>query len=241
MTKSVEAPERSRKHAFGRKKIPSFSNLPVEVRHQFERLKSSIILESSAKRTKTILFSSYNHGEGTSTVVADFVECLAKDRKYKILAVDANTRAPGLQEILGGHAVQNSLVFSDLLAPEVAQLPIPTPSGDSNLLLVPGGSVTHHPSEIFDRERFSSFIDSVTKIFDFVVFDSSPIGKYYDPIVLASHVDGVVLVVQAQRTLFHELKRVEEQLRDRHIPVMGVVLNRRRFYIPNFVFQRFLG
>ena len=155
--------------------------------------------------------------------------------------VDANTRTPGLREIVGGDAVEDCLVFSDLLTPEIAQPALPRPSPQSNLLLVPSGNITCHPSQVFDPAKFGNFMESVTRTFDFVVFDSSPIGKYYDSIVLASHLDGVVLVTQAEKTPLRELRIAKQQFQDRDIRILGVVLNRRRFHIPQFIFQRFFG
>ena len=80
-------------------------------------------------------------------------------------------------------------------------------------------------------------MESVTQLFNFVIFDSSPIGQYYDSIVLASHVDGVILVVEAEKTTYLEVERAKQMLAEAKVPVLGVVLNRRRFHIPHFLFQ----
>ncbi|NVM20222.1 MAG: CpsD/CapB family tyrosine-protein kinase [Desulfobacterales bacterium] len=242
IAKPVEASEKSTSHAVQKKMGGGrrFSDLPLGVRHQFEQLKSSIILGSSAQRIKSILFTSYNHGEGTSTVIANFAESLVQDRKYKILMVDANTRSPALHQLAGVNNPDDNLVFSDMLTQQIAESDLPKPSPTSNLSLVPCGSTAYHPSQIFDHTKFSNFINRVTKLFDFVIFDSSPVGKYYDPVILASHVDGVILVVQAEKTPFHELKRANQILQDGNIPILGAVLNRRRFYIPQVIFERFL-
>lgn len=241
MAKSLDVSENSTTHTIERKKgmAHHYSDLPPRSRHQFEKLKSSIILGTGDRRIRSILFLSYNHGEGTTTVATNFAESLAEDKKYKILMVDANTRTPGLQEIVSGYAVDNNLVFSDLLTPDAAQPPLPKPSPQSNLFLVPSGDISYHPSQVFDHTRFEKFISSVTELFDFVIFDSSPIGQYYDSIVLGSRVDGVILVIEAERTQLQEAKWAKQMLQDKNIPILGVVLNRRRFRIPKSVFQKF--
>jgi capsular exopolysaccharide synthesis family protein len=242
MAKTFEALRKSTRRTFRKTKgkIPLFSDLPPAVRLQFEKLKSNLVLGTTGERPKSILFSSYSHGEGTSTVVVNFVESLAQDRKYNILMIDANTRTPGLQEMANSFVVDNNMVFSDLLDPDAEEPLLPKPSNESNLFLVPSGSVTYHPSQIFDHVRFAKFIKHATEVFDFVVFDSSPIGKYHDAVLLASHVDGVILVTQAERTPLHELRRAKQTFQDGNIRILGVVLNRRRFYIPPAVFERFL-
>jgi capsular exopolysaccharide synthesis family protein len=214
-----------------------FSGFPPQVRIQFESLKSNVILEGNKRAIKSLLFSSYHHGEGTSTVTASFAQCLAQDKNQKILLVDANTRTPALEALSEHYCSDDSVVFSDLFPQHVEKWVLPKPSPDCNLSLVQSGNVAYHPSQVFDHERFSLFMNSVTHLFDFVIFDSSPLGQYYDTLVLASHVDGVVLVVEAERTLYFELNRAKEMLGDANIPIVGVVMNRRRFHIPRFIFD----
>jgi hypothetical protein len=118
-------------------------------------------------------------------------------------------------------------------------LSLPEPLPNSNLSLISTGNITYHPSQVFDHAQFRNFIKYVRERFDFVIFDSSPIGKYYDSIVLASHLDGVILVVQAEKTPCYEVKRAKQMLEDRNISILGTVLNRRRYHIPAFIFERF--
>ncbi len=220
--------------------MPRFSDLPPDVRLQFEKLKSSVILAKKSEKRNSILFSSYNHGEGTSTVAVNFAESLAQDRNQKVLVVDANTRTPSLHKIAAAHGLNDSLAFSDILTKPLEKLIQPKPSVDCNLSFVTSGDARYHPSHAFDHSRFEKFVASATRLFDFLIFDSSPIGRYYDPIVLASHVDGVILVTQAEKTPCHELRRAKQMLREANIEILGVVLNRRKFHIPDFVFETFL-
>lgn len=218
---------------------PSLSELPVPVRQQFERLKSNLILGTGSQRIKSILFSSYNHGEGTTTIAANFAESLAEGRKYKILIVDANTRTPGLHRIRNGRPPSEGFTFSDLLTQQVERWTLPKPSAAYSPSVVGSGNISYHPSQVFDHTRFEKFMSSVTELFDFVILDSSPIGQYYDSLVLGSHVDGVMLVIEAERTQLREAKWAKQMLQDKSIPILGVVMNKRKFRIPSFIFERF--
>ncbi len=222
-------------------KVPPFLQLPPVVRAQFEKLASSIVIPRKKQTVRSIVFMSYNHGEGTSTIVKYFAESLALGQKHNVLVVDANTRTPGLGQRSNGNEVKDNFSFSDLFTGQIEDWALPKPSSDSNLSTVPSGDVAYHPSQVFDHEQFARFMDSAKKLFHLVIFDSSPIGLYYDSIVLSSHVDGVILVVQAERTQPNELKWAKQMLHDSDIPVLGVVLNRRRFRIPAFVYQKFFG
>jgi capsular exopolysaccharide synthesis family protein len=218
-------------------KAPAFAQLPPEVRNQLEKLKSTILLSAAKKRIRSILFVSYNHGEGASTVARNFAQSMAQDKRYKTLLVDANTRTPSLQAS-GIDPDNGTVTFSGLFTEGLEAVSLPKPQNGANLTLIPGGQTAHHPSQVFNHRRFGEFIASAKKLYHFVLFDSSPLGKYYDSVVLGSHMDGVVLVAEAEKTQLHELKWAKQLLDDRQIPVLGVVLNKRRFWIPSFIYER---
>lgn len=243
MARTFEALERSKDRACNKKQgVPlRFSNLPLEARHQLEKLKSNIIMADSGQKAKAILFASYNHGEGTTTLATTFAESLAQDKKYKILLVDANTRAHGLDTNLIPDNLEKPLLFSDILSQESMSHSLPGSSVVTNLSVIPSGNIIHHPSQVFDHSHFADFIHQMKEQFDFIIFDSSPLGRYYDTIVLASHLDGVILVVQAEKTPWYELNRAKQMLEDKNVPVLGIVLNRRKFPIPRSIFQRFFA
>ena len=216
-----------------------FSRLPPDVRHQFEKLKSSIILKNGGQRFRRILLTSYHPGEGTTTIAGNFARVLAEDRRYRVLLLDANTRAPGLASNGAERGKGDAVEFSDLFERGVENWSLPKPSSESNLTVIGSGSVVHHPSQVFDHKRFSKFMAGTLKLFHFVILDSSPIGRYYDAMVLAPHVDGIILVVEAERTQLSELKWARQMLQEKNLPILGVVLNRRRFRIPSLIFHRF--
>jgi capsular exopolysaccharide synthesis family protein len=221
--------------------VPLFLQLPPAVRAQFEKLASSIVIAQRKQRVRSIVFASYNHGEGTSTIVKYFAESLALGQKLKVLVVDGNTRTPSLGRGSNGNGVQDSVSFSRVFAGQIEEFELAEPAPDSTLSVLPSGDVAYHPSQVFDHKQFSRFMDSAKKVFHFVIFDSSPIGLYYDSIVLSSHVDGVILVVEAEKTQPKELKWAKQMLRDRDIPLLGIVLNRRKYHIPAFVFEKLFG
>ena len=214
-----------------------FAQLPPGVRNQLEKLKSTVVLSASKKRIRSILFMSYNHGEGTTTVATSFAESLAQDKRFKTMLVDANTRKPALQVAGGGG--NGHVAFADVFTGQVENWTMPKPAPDANMSVVASGSPPYHPSQVFDHKRFARFMTNAKKLFHFIIFDSSPIGQYYDSIVLGSHVDAVILVIQAERTQLHEIRWAKQMLEDRDIPILGTVLNRRRFHIPAFIFERF--
>lgn len=59
-----------------------------------------------------------------------------------------------------------------------------------------------------------------------------------DVIALAGKVDGVVLVVESERTRREVALQYKDRLEKSGAHILGVVLNKRRFHIPEWVYNR---
>lgn len=221
------------------KEVTGSLELPLEFRHQLEKLKGALVPEEQSNEGKAILFCSYNDGEGTSTVAENFARCLAQDQSLNAILIDANTRKPSNNAKYRSDDLSIGLGFYQMLSDQSVADKLPKPSQNSDFTFLPCGVVTHHPSQFFDGSLFQAFVNRAKQLYDLVIFDSSPIGKHYDAIALSSYLDGVILVVEAERTTAYELKRASKMLLEKNIPLLGVILNKRRFPIPRLVFERF--
>jgi non-specific protein-tyrosine kinase len=71
-------------------------------------------------------------------------------------------------------------------------------------------------------------IDTLASSAELVLFDSAPVGFVADAAVLASRVDGVILVVSAGKTRREIANRAKGILEKANARVLGVVLNNAR-------------
>lgn len=74
--------------------------------------------------------------------------------------------------------------------------------------------------------------------FDFTLLDSPPINMSPEGLTLAPWVDGVLLVVRAGHTRREVVQHAKEQIQLNGGKILGVVLNRRRYVIPDFLYRR---
>jgi Mrp family chromosome partitioning ATPase len=81
-------------------------------------------------------------------------------------------------------------------------------------------------------------IESYGAAYDWIVLDGPPVLESPDSATLAAVADGVVIVVQANRTKRPVLIRAVDLLRKAGGRVLGTVLNRRRLEIPEFIYRR---
>ena len=99
--------------------------------------------------------------------------------------------------------------------------------GIEKLTILPAGRALPNSSELLGSHRMASMIEDVKKRYKhdrIVIFDSSSLLASPDPLVFSHLVDGVLLVIQAEKTTPSQVKRALELLNGRH--VFGTVLNK---------------
>jgi capsular exopolysaccharide synthesis family protein len=117
---------------------------------------------------------------------------------------------PGLEQLLRGDASLDEATHPTAVE-RLSLIPCPTPAA--------------YPSELLESERLAALIASAKEHYDFVLFDSPPLMAVTDAAVLASRVDGVVLVVKSDATPREQLRQALAMLADVKATVVGGVLN----------------
>jgi Mrp family chromosome partitioning ATPase len=88
--------------------------------------------------------------------------------------------------------------------------------------------------------RIEAFINLVRERYDMTLIDSSPAMGRGKSLKICPKVDGVVLVIEAEKTRIANARAVVEKITELGGNVMGVVYNRQRNYLPAFL-QKLLG
>lgn len=161
-------------------------------------------------------------GEGKSTTIFNiaYVCAIMGD---KVLIVDSDMRRPVQHTILG---MQNRFGLTNVLMRDV---PIeetikPVPNVP-NLHFLPSGKLPRSSIGILNSQRMRELIKNLKTRYDYVFFDSPPVVGISDASILASEVDGVLLVVQYRkypRLMSSRAKRMIENVGGN---IVGVVLN----------------
>jgi len=185
---------------------------------------------------KAILFSSPGRGEGNSTVLIHFAQTLAAEGN-RVLLVDGNLRDPSLHKAF--HLPQENglteLLFSRSPFRNIGHFLKQT--NLDNLWLITSGNAYPNPVSILESSYLEMLIDEVKGHWDWVLFDSPSVTSCSDSVALARKVDGVVLVVQAEKTRWEVVQEVQGRLEHGGGRILGIVLNKRRFHIPNWLYK----
>jgi Mrp family chromosome partitioning ATPase len=81
-------------------------------------------------------------------------------------------------------------------------------------------------------------VTSLHSQFDWVILDGPPVTTYPDASNLAVVADGAILVLRAERTRSEVAERAMKVLNEAGVALLGGVLNRRRYHIPEFIYRR---
>ena len=71
-----------------------------------------------------------------------------------------------------------------------------------------------------------NLLETLSEEFEYILFDSPPVGTVTDAQILATIVDGVVLVVSAGAVSTQSLKRSKELLENVNANTLGVIMNK---------------
>jgi capsular exopolysaccharide synthesis family protein len=215
-----------------------YAPVPLSVSQQlseeYQGLKHTLRSLLPEGKSKVLMFVSSTHGEGTSTIVATFATVLASSGE-SVLLVDANLRKPSLHDMFGLERIRG---FSDLLLGSVQMKDVMKGTRVGNLLVVTGGTPSSNPAMALGPEKVYSVIHGMSTQADWVILDTPPINEFSDAMALGPEVDGTVLVVQAEKTRSEVALRAKQRLEDAHLNVLGVVLNKRKYYVPEWLYRR---
>lgn len=210
----------------------------AEAQLEYERMRVWITNPGSrGTRLQTVMLAGCHRGGGTTTTTALLAATLAQGKKFRVLVVDTNFRTPGLYRVF---RTRSNGGLSDIVGTgSPAAESHFQPTAHENVFVVTTGAVPHCPADVVERVAADQFMAQLKAKFDFVLFDAAPLLEFPDSYALAPHVDGIILVVEADRTPIDDALKARRELERAGGHVLGVVLNRQRDYTPPFL-KRFL-
>ncbi|HOO38729.1 MAG TPA: CpsD/CapB family tyrosine-protein kinase [Deltaproteobacteria bacterium] len=212
---------------------PVSIQIPFRIEEEYHRMKHKLAVALPETKKKVLLFSCSSHGEGTTSIVLGFATSLAKGNE-QVLLVDANVRNPTLHDFLG---VDKKTGFVELILGEKSLPEVVKKTKINNLKVITAGILHSNPFSLFESAYLDSLIDQMKNEADWILFDSAPINSYIDSVALASKMDGVLMVVQAEKTRWEVAQTAKKRIEDAQGTLLGVILNRRKMYIPEWAYK----
>lgn len=185
-------------------------------------------------RNKVIQFICSCTGEGVSTIVREYAWMASARLGKSVLIIDAN-RDHGQRQYFD---IANRYGWDDALSKDGNIDAAITRIGHSSLYV---SCTSQHNSSTWhshDPQVMRDFFQKVRERFDITLFDSPSLAKAPDSAALVRSVDGVVLVVEAERTRWPVAMAAKNKIVNNGGTIVGVVLNKRQNHIPGIIYSR---
>ncbi len=187
----------------------------------FHELRTSVLLSTAKHPPRTLLVTSAKGGEGKTTVAANLAVSLAQLGE-KVLLIDADLRRPSLHKFFG---VANTSGLVNFLTGSPDWRSLLSQAAPVGLFVLPSGPVPPNPADLLSSEYMPVLIREASKEYKFVVLDSPPLLNLADSRVLATLVDGVILVVGGGITPRELVHRAYASAVDAGSHVLGATIN----------------
>lgn len=184
----------------------------------YRTLRTNIQFSSIERKLHTILVTSSVPDEDKSVALANLAVTFAQ-AEQRVIVLDCDLRRPSLHSLFG---VSNDRGLSQAMS-QNSDLPILKTDIDG-LQLLPAGATPPSPADLLSSKRFDSVLRDLKQQADIVLIDAPPVLAASDAALLATKVDGVVLVTRAGKTRRDSAREAVALLQRVNAHLVGVVL-----------------
>ena len=192
------------------------------VREAYRTVRANVVFSLlKAGGCAVLAVTSALRGEGRSVTAMNLAASLARTDR-RVLVIDCDLRAPGLARLLGREV---SAGLCELILDRGLRDSAVIHDETLGVDVVLSGGSSAESSELLGSARMGRLLEELKQDYDYIILDTPPVALAADGAVLASESDGVVFVVQANRSQRDALVRGMEQLNFAGARVLGFVLN----------------
>lgn len=203
-------------------KIITHVNPKSPVAEAYRILRTNLNFVAVDKPFKSVMVTSSGPAEGKSTTLANLGVAMAQ-AGVNTLVVDCDMRRPRQHKVF---ELPNTKGFTNLLADRgIALEEVIRDTAVPGLKVITSGPIPPNPSELLASKQVKSVIEELESRFQLVLFDSPPVVAVADAAILASQVDGVLVVIRAHQTKQNLAESAKNLLDKASANIIGIVLN----------------
>ena len=191
------------------------------IAEEFRALRTNLEISQADRPLKTIFVTSADIGDGKTSVAANLALSMAQ-REKQVILLDADLRRPSIHEFF---ELANDRGLVDLISGRVALSDVLRYKKDGKVAVLTSGDPPPNATELLGSQKMDHLLSELEEAADVVIIDGPPF-LVAEATLLASKVDGVLLVVRPGHTRRSLAQGASEQLKLGGARVVGVVLNR---------------
>ncbi len=185
----------------------------------YKSARSNIMFSLSAEDQKVFAVTSYAKGEGKSTVSANLAISFSKMER-RVLLVDCDLRRPNLHNIF---KVENTVGLSNIIGKMADFEDAVKHDVLPNLDILPSGTIPPNPSELLCSPGFEKLVKGLIDEYDYIIFDTPPIGVVADALLLKDRVAGYVVVLRERSTTHGDIQKMLESIKLADTKILGFI------------------
>jgi capsular exopolysaccharide synthesis family protein len=202
---------------------------------ELSTIEGNLLAQSKNKEIKTIYITSCFAREGKTISALSMAYALSCKANFRVLLVDGNLHSPKIREFFN---VDNKYGLSDIIVSDLDYNTAIIETEFKNLMIMTHGNEALDTIEAFREGKFEEMLYALKKEFDYVVFDGYHVFGSSDVSVIAKYFDGLVFVVECEKTKWDMLQEAKEKIEMVGGNILGVVLNKRKHYIPKALYGK---
>ncbi|MCX6639758.1 MAG: CpsD/CapB family tyrosine-protein kinase [bacterium] len=226
---------------------PLSDDLPRVLSNDLQVLQENIEAARAQHPLKSVLITSSVRREGSSTITANWGKLLSRERldglpidtgemiAGGVLLIDGNLRKPKLHSLFD---LDRKRGMTELLTGELQLDEVLKGAPRKNLWVITAGKPAANPADLLGSLLMKGLLDECRRRFQFILIDSAPATLHAETLALAKQVESVLLVIQAGHTRWEVAASAKKALLKVNPRLLGVVLNQRKYYIPEWIYQR---
>jgi capsular exopolysaccharide synthesis family protein len=199
----------------------------------YRSIRTGIILSRAGSPPKVTMITSAMGGEG-KTVTAVNTAVMFAQLGQKVLLIDADLRRPRCHTYLG---LDDFAGLTDVLVGSCEPMDVVRATSFEGLSLISAGKTPPNCAELLGSIRMREALALFCSRYDCVIMDSPPLIPVSDGLLLATMVDGVVLVIDSSHTPKKQIRLARVRLEQAHAKIFGFVLNKmhsRSYYYHHY-------
>lgn len=192
------------------------------IAEQYRTLRTNLEFAQVGRDVRSIAITSSMPMEGKSTTSANLAYTLGQTGR-NVLIVDADLRKPTLHrtfKLKNEQGLTTLLANHDLKFNQVVQK-----SNELGLYFLPSGPIPPNPAELIGSPQMSALISELRDNFDMVIYDTPPVLSVTDAQILATRVDGVIMVARQNFARKDNVREAKEALENVKANILGFVVN----------------
>lgn len=190
----------------------------------FRNLRASLMFlykKNEVEGSRIVLLTSTVSGEGKTFCAVNLASIFALSEKKTVL-IDFDMRKPKIHihfQTGNNKGVVNFLVADGSVDQIIQKTELPY------LDIIPSGPIPPNPSELLLKDRLNRLVEELKEKYDYIVFDSPPVGVVADSLRLSQLADATIYIVRCNYTRKNMLNFINEKYQKGEVNHVSIVLN----------------